>query len=323
VIGPDRVSLSQLDVARTVREAGLICSLNDSFTDSESTIDLGVTADLFDDGLQSFPGQKILIVGMSGRLMPATASLLSRYGADVTIAADPASGFRGSPDARIYHLRSFTLDACRAMIETVRPSLVIHAVALDLIPGANTENYLWDHVITDTEVIRRAVVGTDVERIVSVHDWGGISTGSYPARLSALGEAILLNDSALARVEIRVVRVSATRSLRDDDAVRELPVALLMAAIANPGDSGIVVGRDATMGDTPGPMYLSERAVAGKQDGLWTVMTPLYPADETLKRALDKDMTAGRAAQRREWVDVATAPLYDVLAARADSRTGN
>lgn len=246
-----------------------------------------------------YEGLSVLVTHAGDRVGGALARELRRLGATVTVQFDTAAERRAghSVDAS----RIGPLDA-HDLVDATAPDVIFHCVALDAPPADNIEDYLWEHIVRDTDAL--AVAGTNA-RVVLVAFWGRAVAGSFAANALAVAEARLLN----LRSRTSVLRLPELLIAPDpDDPLPTVPVAAGMIL-----DVGAAMPAGVFAPDGARVVFPAERFQSSESPGLARVVGPLYPANDVFRKVIAGASIDPDPERRREWTRVISGQLYQLI----------
>ncbi|HEU4365301.1 MAG TPA: hypothetical protein VFT13_07525, partial [Candidatus Krumholzibacteria bacterium] len=278
-------------------------------------------------------GRTVLVTHAGGAMGGAIVSELRGVGAVPVVHVDAPASVRGSVPADVVRCAGPLGDDASGVVESVAPDVVLHVVGVEPTGAVNDEEFLWHHLVRETDGLAHAVwqarPGT---RFVVASCWGSTRSGDPAAAVAAVMEAILLSRAGTnSAAVLRLPRVLTAERLaaggpNDERAAFDLletDVARFLVEIAAGAYRGIYVpapGREFPLpaaraaapaaGGSPGrlPVFPAEHLDECGIDGVRRVLSPLFPAAEPFRGLAAGPAHASRA-QREEWLRAVASQL--------------
>jgi UDP-N-acetylmuramyl pentapeptide phosphotransferase/UDP-N-acetylglucosamine-1-phosphate transferase len=246
-------------------------------------------------------------------------------------------GEAASSAARAYG--SLVADA-DGLVEGVAADAVVHAVRAVAPGGVNDDEFIWSHLVRETDAVARAVWRRPGRPLVVVCEWDAGEPGDRALAVAAVMEAVVLNRAGAEPVAVvRVPRV-LTAGLLEEGAsggtadVLEGEVARIVLEVVAGGFRGIYVPAPAAEIDVSAarraaaaasrtampaqtrvaaaPVFPSEHLDECGVEGARRVLSPLFPAADPFRRLAAAAPVAATAAERDEWLRAVAAQVYQV-----------
>lgn len=288
-------------------------------------------------------GRRVLITHGGGRIGESLVAVVRASGGFAIVHAEsPGDRDLTRADSEVARAYGSLLADADALVETLDPDVVVHAVRAAAPGGVNDDDFAWSHLVRESEVVARAVWRRPGRPLVIVCEWGSAGPGHRSIAMAAVMEAVVLNRAgAEPAAVVRLPRVLTASSLVSDSGEGTVADALegeaarLVLEIAAGGFRGIYVAlptaeidvaaaRRAAAGADPRPAS-SEKPRAGRVpvfpsehldecgvDGARRVLSPLFPAADPFRRLLGAGPLDVTGADRAEWLRAVTAQVYQV-----------
>ncbi len=161
-----------------------------------------------------YRSKRVLVTNGGGPVGPALVRALMSAGATVTVHV-PSERDRArlavTPEDAV-EFRAGALvreNDVRDLIEAASPDVVFHVVGLRAGGIANELDYTWQMNVRSCEAISKVLEGSRVESLVVARFWENCRTDGRWAVVSAVGEALALNDPGLVRTSPKMIRIPA------------------------------------------------------------------------------------------------------------------